>query len=236
MLIFARVLGFTHLFPAFPQRSFPILVKVAMSLLIAVIISPIVPAAPTDMNSYNFFLSLGLNVLAGMFVAFLTRLVLDIIQVAGEVMDNQLGLNAVSLFDPNLGQTTTLSLFFNTFGIVMFLYVGGLELTLISFVKSFELFPLTAIDFSTFKINMLQVVSLTQKVITFGIIGASPIILVTLFMDIVLGLMSRAAQQINPFSISFSLKPLVGVLVIILTLPFMKARFVELILEGVKVF
>ncbi|MDX1920571.1 MAG: flagellar biosynthetic protein FliR [Candidatus Caenarcaniphilales bacterium] len=236
ILVFARVLGFVHIGPAISQTSIPMLVRIGFAFLLTIVISSVVPAAPKDMNSYNYALSIVLNLLAGMFVGYLTRLVLDIVQVAGEVMDNQLGLNSVSLFDPTLGQTTTLSLFFRTFAVVLFLYCGGMEMTLISFLKSFEVFPLTAFDFTTFQINMPQVLQMTGQVVTLGIIASSPIIVVILFMDVVLGLMSRAASQINPFSLSFSLKPVVGALVLVLIFPFLKAKIIEIILKGVQIF
>lgn len=236
ILILARVLGFVHIGPAISQSTIPMLVRVGFAILLTMIISSVVPAAPKDMGSYNYVLSIVLNLLAGMFVGFLTSQVLYIVQVAGEIMDNQLGLNSVSLFDPTLGQTTTLSLFFKTFAIVLFLYCGGMEMTLITFLKSFEIFPLTAVDFTTFQIDIPQIIELTGKVITVGIIASSPIIVVILFMDVVLGLMSRAASQINPFSLSFSLKPVIGALVLVLIYPFLKDKIVEIILKGVQVF
>jgi flagellar biosynthesis protein FliR len=236
LLVFARVLGFVTIGPAISQNSVPLLVRLGFCMLFSITISSVAPAAPKEMSSYNYFLSIFVNLAAGIFVGYLTRLVLDIVQVAGEIMDNQLGLNSVSTVDPNLGQVTTMSLFFRTFATVLFMYCGGLELTMITFMKSFDLFPLTTLDFSVFKLDMPQLVALTGQVTTIGIIASSPIIVVILFMDIVLGLMSRAASQINPFSLSYSLKPIVGALVLILIFPFLKTRIVEIILKGVQVF
>lgn len=236
LLILARVLGFTHMGPVFSQTSISVFVRMAISLLLTIIISPIAPSIKTPITSYNFFLSIAINLVVGIFIGFLTKLVLDIAQAAGEIMDHQLGLNSTSLFDPAAGQIPTLAVFFRTLAIVIFMYCGGLEATLITFVKSFELFPLTAIDFSAFHINVQQVIHLTGNIMVIGVIGASPVMIVIVFMDIVLALMSRAAQQINPFSLSFSLKPVVGLLVILLILPFFRARLIEILLEGVKIF
>ncbi|HEY9885663.1 MAG TPA: flagellar biosynthetic protein FliR, partial [Vampirovibrionales bacterium] len=177
MLVLARVLGFAHIGPVLSRTSVPVLVRLGVSLALAVIMSPLIKAAPNDYLSYNFFLSLFLNILAGLFIGFLTRLVVDVVQVTGEVLDNEMGLNSVSLFDPNLGQVTSLSLFFETFGTVLFIWIGGFEITLITFLKSFEIFPLVASDFSSFQISMPTVLSLTNNVVTLGIIGASPIII-----------------------------------------------------------
>jgi flagellar biosynthesis protein FliR len=236
LLILTRVFGFIAIGPGLSQSRIPLLVRVGLAMLLTITISSVVPAAPKNLNTYNYFLSLFMNLLAGMFIGYMTRLVLDIIQVAGEIIDNQLGLNSMTLFDPTMGQNSTMALFFRTFGTVLFMYCGGLELTLLTFVKSFELFPIVAVDFAKFQINMPQVIELTRQVTTIGIIASSPIIIVILFMDIVLALMSRAAQQINPFSLSFSLKPLVGGLVLVLIFPFLKARIIEVILKGVQIF
>jgi flagellar biosynthesis protein FliR len=236
MLVLARVLGFANIGPVLSQTNIPVTVRVGISFMLTIIISSLVPAAPPERDQYNYFVSIATNLAVGLLIGFVTRFVLDIVQAAGEIMDNILGLNSLAIFDPTLGQVTVLSTFFRTFGLVLFLYVGGIEMTLITLVKSFKVFPLTATQFIALNMSMEQIVKLSGNVLILGIIGASPILVVLVFVDIVLGLMSRAAQQINPFSLSFSLKPIIGMVLILLTVPFFQKRLVQIFLEGVQLF
>ncbi len=236
ILILARVLGFANIGPVISNQNIPVLVRIGFSVALTIILSPTVKAAPADYKQYNYFLSVAINLMIGLLIGFLTRLVLDIVQAAGEIMDNELGLNSVALTDPSLGQVTILAIFFRTFALVLFLQSGGMEMTIATLHKSFQIFPLTSAQFTALNISMEQVVQLAGNVLVLGIIGASPVLVTLLFMEIVLGLMSRAAQQINPFTLSFTLKPLVGMLVIVLILPLFQRRLVQIFIEGVQIF
>ncbi len=235
MLVFARVISFASLGPVINHPNVPVLVRVAISILLTIMLSLVVPSAPTDLSQYNYFLSIAMNIAVGLLIGFLARLVLDIVEVSGEVMDDQLGLNQATLMNPSTGQPSPLlSTFFRTFGLVVFMTCGGIEMTLMTFVKSFKLFPLSSVQFEALNINMLQVVKMTGDVVSIGVVGAAPVLVILIFTEIVLGLMSRMAQQINPFSLSLTLKPVVGILVIMFTLPFFQRRLVQVFMEGVQ--
>jgi flagellar biosynthetic protein FliR len=237
ILVFARVLAFAHIGPVLSQSIIPVIVRYGLSLFFTILITTVVPSAPYDMSKHNYLLSIFINLLAGTFIGFMMRLVLDVLISAGEIMDKQFGLEAQALFDPNSANSTaTMSGLLRTLGLVLFMYCGGFEAALITFTKSFEIFPLAATDFASFNIDANQVIALTGNVVVFATIGASPVIITILFTDIVLALMSRAAQQINPFSLSFSIKPIIGLTVFILTLPFLRERLVKVFMQGVSIF
>jgi flagellar biosynthetic protein FliR len=69
-----------------------------------------------------------------------------------------------------------------------------------------------------------------------GVITASPIMVVLIFVDVVLGLMSRSAQNINPFQLSFAIKPVIGCLILLFILPYFQRRLVSIFIDGVSIF
>ena len=238
MLILARVSGFMHIGPVFSHANINSLVRFTLSFAVTLIISPLVIFPPKNSPlEYNFFLSLLLNLLIGSLIGFLTRLVLDIGQVAGQIADNQLGLSAASLVDPVTRQSIPiLGQFFLNFSIALFLNIGGLPLVLGTFVKSFQYFPLRATQFIDFSFSPDYFIEATSKIWALGIIAASPVLVVLVFMDIVLSLISRAAPNVKPSDLSFSLKPIVGVLIILFMAPFFYGQVVKIFLEGVRIF
>ena len=58
-----------------------------------------------------------------------------------------------------------------------------------------------------------------------GLWIALPLIAMLLFVNLVLGIISRVAQQMNVFAIGFPITVSVGLLGVLLTLPMMEAPF-----------
>ena len=237
ILVLARVLGFMQIGPVVSESRIPVLVRLGFAFILTIIISPLIKAAPKDYHQYNYFLNLAINLLVGILIGFLVRLVLDIAYTAGEIMDNELGISSASLLDPVTREPTPiLSQFFRNFATVLFLNVGGFELTIIALIKSFKLFPLTSLAFGNLGFTLDQVVHLTGQVLIIGIIGASPVLVVLIFMDIVLSVISRAAPKIRPSDLSFTLKPLAGLLIIMFIIPLLREKIIQILLEGVQLF
>lgn len=237
ILVFARVLGFANVAPIISDPKVTVLVRLGFSFAFTIIISSLVPSAPKDYDKYNYFLSLSINLAIGLLIGFLVRLVLDIAQTAGEIMDNELGISAASLIDP-ITRTSApiLSQFFRNVASVLFLHIGGFELTIITLIKSFKIFPLTSLAFGNLGFELDQILHLTGQVLILGIIAASPVLVVLVFMDIVLSVISRAAPNIRPSDLSFTLKPLVGIMIIMFIFPLLREKFVSIILKGVQLF
>ena len=58
--------------------------------------------------------------------------------------------------------------------------------------------------------------------------------MIVLALDLILGLMSRAAPQINAFQVSFTIKPTVGIVLILVLLPTMIEIFARLFSNPLK--
>jgi flagellar biosynthetic protein FliR len=59
----------------------------------------------------------------------------------------------------------------------------------------------------------------TSNVLFVGLQIASPVLLATLGQDIILGVISKTAPQVNVFQLSFLFKPVMGVAIMIVVLP-----------------
>ena len=67
--------------------------------------------------------------------------------------------------------------------------------------------------------NMDYLVKLTSNILYVGLQIASPVLLATLGQDIILGVISKTAPQINVFQLSFIFKPVFGAAILIWILP-----------------
>ena len=98
--------------------------------------------------------------------------------------------------------------------------LGGVYWLLNALIHSFSVFPLdgTAIHLSQL-VNMDYLIDMSSNVLYMGLQIASPILLATLGQDIILGVISKTAPQVNVFQLSFLFKPVLGAAIMIWILP-----------------
>ena len=109
---------------------------------------------------------------------------------------------------------------FSMFGILLFIHLGGIYWLFQAFMRSFDIFPIYATSIPLDKIvNMTYLTTMTSNVLYMGLQIASPVLLATLGQDIILGVISKTAPQVNVFQLSFLFKPVLGAAIIVWILP-----------------
>ena len=223
-LIFTRIVSFVHMAPVFSNKSVFSMVRIAFSLILAFIFFDIHPAINLPEEGYYLPFIIFLNVVIGLMIGYISRLMFSIVTAGGEMMDSSMGFSSAQIFDPASGaQTTLIGRFMSSLAIVIFFIVRGPERLIAGLYKSFEIFPLYGAEINY---GVDKVISLTGDIISMGFVIISPVVLTILLNDLILGLISRASPQINAFQISFTIKPSLGSIVLILILPlFMGGMF-----------
>lgn len=220
ILIFSRMLGFFVTAPVFSRKDIPIIVKLSFALLLTLSLTSSLGNASMPQNG-SYFASIVLNVVFGALIGFIAYVILNIVESAGEMINMQMGLQAAVMFDSNArSQTSIMGKFFNFFGLIIYMEIGGLYWLFNAFQRGFELFPLygAAIPMDKF-VNMDYLILLTGNVMLMGFQIASPILIATLCQDIILGIISKIAPQVNVFQLSFVFKPVVGAVILLLIIP-----------------
>ncbi len=217
LLVFSRVLAFASTAPLIGHKGIPALVKISFSMLLTLIIMPNLAIPEAYPKDYQFIYLIVINVMVGLFIGWAAQLVIETGRIAGEMVDMQMGLNAATIFDPGTQtQSTIIGRFFDVLTLTLFISIGGMEKVIEGLYKSFTAFPILMYEFN---INFDKLLKATTDIIAIGFLLVSPIIITILAVDLILGLMSRAAPQINAFQISFSIKPSVGIILLIMLLP-----------------
>ena len=228
MLIFARMLAFMFTAPAFSRKDVPSLIKVSLAFLMTISFIGLinVPDAPGG-SSYG--LSLFLNITFGALLGFVANVIFKTIEAGGEMMNMQMGLQTSVMFDSSAkSQISLMGKFFAFFGVVIYIEIGGLYWLFNAFERGFELFPLysTMIPLDKF-VDLNHIIFLTGNVLFIGLQLASPVLLTTLCQDIILGIISKTAPQINVFQLSFVFKPTVGAIILFLILPLLVSSITD---------
>lgn len=220
-LVFARLLGFFRFAPVFSRKEIPSLVKIPMTIIITVFMVPLLSPEEVMSKCDSFALSLLLNVVVGAIIGYVARLVIIAIDSGAEMMNMQMGLSAATTFDPSTSaQVSLMTKIISIMALLIFIQVGGAYWLLKALMKSFEVFPMYAVHIPLAKIARMDLlIKLSSNTLYMGLQIASPILLATLAQDIILGVISRTAPQVNVFQLSFLFKPVLGAAIMIWILP-----------------
>lgn len=220
LIVFARMLGFILLAPLFCRKEIPTLVKISFCFLFTISMTMVLkPSVPPPGNS--LILSIVLNIAAGAMIGYMARLILLAVDAGADMINMQMGLSSAMVLDPTTqSQISILEKYFGIFGILIFIQLGGLYWLFQAFMRSFEVFPIYAVSIPLMKIvNMDYLIQMSSNVLYMGLQIASPVLLATLGQDIILGIISKTAPQVNVFQLSFLFKPVLGAAIMVWILP-----------------
>ncbi|HHW43956.1 MAG TPA: flagellar type III secretion system protein FliR [Desulfotomaculum sp.] len=220
ILIFIRASAFLAAGPLFFFPNVPRPFKAGMAFALAVVLFPVVPQTGPNFPGGlpGFGLAAAEEAGVGLVLGFVTTLVFQSLNMAGQIMDIQMGFFMANLFDPAMGhQATITSRFLYLLGMVLFLILDGHHLLIAGLARSYQLVPLTgaSLDGTT----TLAVVQMFARMVALGVQIAAPVVAVVLIIDICLGILGRTAPEMNIFMLGFPLKIALGILTLSVMVP-----------------
>ena len=237
IMILVRLIGLFRLAPVFSKTEIPTMVKITMAIIMTILLIGILkPAAPPE--GTPILICMLLNFIFGMIIGFVANCILAAVLAGGDMINTQMGMSSAMVMDPSTkGQVSVMSNYFTNLGMLIFIYSGGIYWLINAFIKSFELYPMYIVDFHFEKIINVQYLSdVTANILFMGLHIAGPVLLATLGQDIILGIISKTAPQINVFSLSFLFKPVMGAFILIVILPMLVNVITDYLVSFVGIF
>jgi flagellar biosynthetic protein FliR len=231
---FCRIAALFGTAPIFQHRSIPMPVKIGLAALIAALVSSNIAApSPVAILSLDGLLMLAQQVIIGSALGLTIRLVFAAIELTGNVVGLQMGLGFALFFDPeHSAQTPVVGSLLNYLSILLFLGINGHLLMIAAVTESFHTFPLT--DGSSIALGWHAIVLQGSAIFSIGLHIALPVLATLLLTNVALGILTRAAPQLNLFSVGFPLTLLVGLASLALALPYMQPLMERYLLEAVQ--
>ena len=222
---FLRSLALFTSLPVLGQRVVPVRVRIGLAFFITVAAQATLPAMPTvALDSMPALLLALQQVLIGLALGFAVRIVFAAVEMAGELIGLQMGLNFASFFDPaTASQTNGSGRLFGAMVALLFVVVDGHLAVIAALVQSFNAFPVSTDVLGW--LRTLQPQAWGAEVFHIGLWIALPLVGMLLFVNIVLGVISRVAPQINVFAVGFPITLSVGLIGMLMTLPMMQSPF-----------
>jgi flagellar biosynthetic protein FliR len=232
---FVRILALIGSAPLLGNPSVPARVKIGLAVVVSVIVAPVLGAMPqVPPGSAVGLLILAQQVAIGLAMGLAMRIVFTAVEMAGQLIGLQMGLGFATFFDPQNGaQTPVMGQFLGMLAILAFLGLNGHLFMIEALVQSFRELPVVALPFSAFGWKAL--VSWGGEIFLAGVLLSLPVIAVLLITNIALGIMTRAAPQLNLFAVGFPIMLAAGMLVLTLTLPYFAPLLERLVNDGLQV-
>lgn len=234
-LILVRVFAMLAVAPLFSSESVPDIVRVGLAFFVSIVIFPWVNAAgyPIPENGLAYVGLLVGEVLIGLLQGFFLVMVYSVFQMAGQFIAQQMGFTASEVYDP-LAQVEqpVLGQFLNLSAMLVFLSAGGFQQVFLTNVwASFH--ALKAADFFAHPdfISQHLIVSLSDL---FGrsFLLSLPVFGVLMLCTISLGLIGKAAPQMNLMMMGFPINIGFGFFVMMASMPFLVQAFSAVVNGG----
>lgn len=210
-----RVGGFVLAAPIASETVIPGLVKIVMSLSLAFLMAPLVQI-PAGLSIFSGagLLSAVQEILIGVAIGMVVQLTFEALIFAGQTISLTMGLGFATLVDPQRGaNTTVLGQMFMIFGILTYLAINGHLVLLGALTESFQSLPIGGAHIGG---NFFLSVALWgARVFESGLLIALPAVIALVIVNLALGVVTRAAPQLNLFGIGFTITLLCGFFVLI---------------------
>ncbi len=228
-----RILGMIASAPLFSQADIPMTAKIGLGVVLTLVIAPSLPLLPViDPASPAGLLILAQQAIIGLSIGFIMNITFMAVDLAASMAGLTMGLGFASFFDPQTqGQSNAINQFLAIMTILIFFQINGHLMLIAALADSFTLLPIGQWpDKSVF----WHLVNWSGIIFTAGVQLSLPIVTALLITNLTLGILTRAAPQLNLFGIGFPITIGIGFISLLLSLDYMNRPLQNLLLRGLE--
>ncbi|MGV6393903.1 flagellar biosynthetic protein FliR [Pseudomonas caspiana] len=217
MLPMFRITSMLMTMPVFGTTLVPRRVRLYFALAITVVVAPVLPPMP-QVNALDLsaLLLIGEQIIIGAMLGLFLQLFFQAFVIAGQILSIQMGMGFASMVDPTNGvSSAVIGQFFTMLVTLVFLGMNGHLVVIETLVESFTTMPVGS---GLLVSNFWELANGLGWVLSAGLRIVLPAITALLVINIAFGIMTRAAPQLNIFSIGFPLTLVMGMGILWLTL------------------
>ncbi len=224
-----RILGIFAADPFYSSRLIPARVKIVLALLLAMLVAPAVGVGmPPPVVSPSGILLAGQQILIGVVIGFVMRVVFTTVEMAGHLSGLQMGLGFATFYDPqHSANVPVLAQMLSLLTLLVFLAFNGHLMVIETLIRSFLVLPVSA-GLPSVK-GFQDLVRWSGIIFSTGVWLAMPVIVAMLVANLSIGIMTRASPQFNIFAVGFPLTLGVGFVALYLLLPFLVPHILHLV-------
>lgn len=228
LLAFARVAGLVFATPVLGNRNVPGQIRILLSLLVTMAILPLLPVSRIAPEAEGFIPALIAEVVLGGFLGFVGVLLFAAAELAGQLAGYQMGFAIANVISPESElQVSVFSSLMALTALLAFVLCDAHHLFIAALVKSFRSLPLGS--FAVDAVRAQSLIRMSSSTFVYGLALSAPVLAITMFITVALGLLSRSMPQMDVFFMGFVVNAAAGILLFILAIPFFLAGIQKLI-------
>lgn len=238
LLIVVRVTTFFVAAPLFSYRAIPAQVKIFLGIVLAWMIYYTFPSAELAIDGTYLLLVLKEAVI-GLMLGIVAFIIISAVQIAGGLIDFQMGFAMANVIDPQTGaQSPLMGQFFNFLALLVLLAINGHHLMLDGIYYSYQFMPYDQLFPAFGSENTVEfIMKLFAAVFIIAFQISAPIVGTLFLVTLALGITGKTVPQLNIFVIGFPIKIAVGFIVLIITMVFtvqIMQRLIELMIYSLR--
>jgi flagellar biosynthesis protein FliR len=221
VLVSARLSGLMLTAPLWSMTNLPRLARAAITVLLAVMLLPSVPATRLPDEMLALPLPLALELVVGLVIGLTAAILVQGVALAGEVISLQMGLSLAPQLAPMPDlQVSGVGLILSNLVVLIYVGIGGHLMLLRGLADSLRTLPPgLPMDLAGGRDAAVAVGGMFRCAVS----AAAPVMVTLLIAEVTIALLSRAVPQINAMMISFPVSIGVGLVMTGAALPFVAA-------------
>jgi len=233
LLVMIRMTVFIAISPGFSHRSFPVMSKVALAVGLTIPVMTVIEPFQEELTM-AMFVAIGMKeLLIGMALGYITLLFFTAIEIAGSLVDFQVGFSMGAMYDPSLGVNSSYyGRIYYWISIMIFFIANIHHHVITSLVESFTWAPLDQLSFT--HIGMEGIIHLFGNLFGTAVQLAIPLIIVALLSELTLALISRTVPQIDVLILGMPMKALVSLVFMFFFLPVLMQNIGDVFPDMIK--
>jgi type III secretion protein T len=218
-----RALALMLTLPLFPKQGFALLVRngIAVALLLGAYPMLAAHMPPRDWETARWFGFALKEAFIGFLLGYAIGALFWVFQSVGDLIDNQIGLNNASIFDPFGGHSGgPYSGFLMQFSITVFIALGGLQLLAGLLYESYTLWPPRSFVPTLGEGYRQLALDGLQHKGGWTLTLVAPLIIVLVLAELAVGLVNRVTPQLNSFYFAMPVKGVLAILMLVALVSF----------------
>ena len=218
-LVLVRMTALFVIAPFFGRRNIPAYLKVGFAFFSSIIVLTTVNLNIVEYsNMVEFALLIAEEFLVGIALGFSVYIMLNAIYVAGQMIDMQIGFGMVNVINPDSNiQVPITANFYYIVSILTFLVFRGHHMVIKALYESYRFVPIG--EAVAGEELLSDIIRLFGNIFVIGFKIAAPITAAILMANVALGVMSKAVPQLNVFVLGMPIKIMLGMIVMLVTMP-----------------
>lgn len=217
MMVLARISAFIFSAPVFSQKNIPRRVKALFSVVLAYVVFTALDYKPLDYAGIiDFGVLIVTEVVAGVILGFVANICVMILNFAGNLVDMEIGFSMAQEMNNVNNVTSTITGNYYIYLVMLVMLVSDMHLYVLkAIVESFNIIELGHVKVGVDIYVVLLKFLVEYFIIAFRII--LPVFTAMLVTNAVLGILAKAAPQMNMFVVGMQLKVVIGLAVLFFT-------------------